>query len=184
MWHVPYVRCYLSPVKCEITPVTNTCHLLPVTGHVSYIKCHLSVTTKPNQHTLPMLSFPLCTVGCEEKTINKNQIFWKQISAFIASVKRFGLFRIHDIYLFEFFFDIWIALGVFIPNTSWFLTDALDALILLLISAGGTKWAGIIFFSFFTFWTFFVWAGEHGAKNEFSCGIYVYPYAVAWYISR
>ena len=165
-----------------------TCH-----QHMSPIACHRSrilyqmspVSNNKTKSTNPSyVIFPTMNSRMWRKNIRQKSNILKTNQCIYCICQEIWSLP-YTWYLFIWiFFDIRIALGVFIPNTSWFFTDALNALILFLISAGGTKWAGIIFFSFFTFWTFFVWAGEHGAKNEFSCGIYVYPYAVAWYISR
>ena len=70
--HTSYVMCHVSCVTCNLSPVTShlspvTCHLSLVTCHLSPATCHLSLSQQPEQHTLPLLTLPLWTVGWNKK---------------------------------------------------------------------------------------------------------------------
>ena len=87
------VTCQVSHVTCQVSH--NMCHMSCVTCHVSCVTCFVSPVTchLPQQQTLPLLTPPLCTVGCLAKTpkpknfsvkIHKNKHF--QYCAIFARV--------------------------------------------------------------------------------------------------
>ena len=48
-WHLPHVKCHLSSVTSDMTPVT--CHMSPVTIPLSPVKCHLSPVCNNRSHS-------------------------------------------------------------------------------------------------------------------------------------